>query len=128
MALPLATQLTPIVLGKLNAVPWGEAAKALGVWRKVPFLSPKRSFLSRAVSFLIPGSLGAFGAGVAVGAGLGVFLAPCSGSQLRSNIAGYVRKLAGRSGKSASGNDTLIADESGVQQAALRTSNGTTFS
>ncbi len=54
-------------------------------------------------------SWGMFGAGVAVGAGIGVLLAPASGAETRRRITTGISGLAGRLGAAASDDDSAAA-------------------
>ena len=80
----ITTELSRIALKKLSELDVQQTAKALR--------SLRRAMTGAA---LLPAA-GAFGAGLAIGAGAGILFAPRSGKETRAAIASKVGKLAAR--------------------------------
>jgi hypothetical protein len=111
----LSNQLAKLALSKLGtlSLPAGSVGTAVTALSKlassVPLPLARRSVL---------GGFGTFGVGVAVGAGLALFLAPKAGGEMRAAVMSMLRKPWSGASQQARSAGVLIADETGVRHAA----------
>ena len=90
----ITTELTKLALQKLSALSFNDAVKA------VESIGLRKT--GRAGSVLMPGGLGALGLGIAVGAGIGMLVAPRSGAETRAALRdSLLNKLGGLRSKVA---------------------------
>lgn len=86
----IVDQLARAALSKLSALQPGGAKSAEALEK-----TARRLLRGSAGTALLPGGgLGAFGAGLALGAGLGLLLAPKSGAELRAALVSRFRRGA----------------------------------
>lgn len=102
----ITTELARLVLNKLSEVKMEDAVKAMETLRRS----------GRGASLLLPG-LGALGVGIAIGAGIGILMAPRSGSETRAALRDSLRsKLSALRSK--------LGDSSAVEEVEAREPNG----
>jgi hypothetical protein len=117
--------LTRVALRRLSELDLNEAGAAAAALRQIAKSVRKRSPL---------GTLGVLAAGLAVGAGVGMVLAPESGAKTRAAIRAAVgqrfERLRSRFARSKESEGRVPADEAGVQASApfRKRGNGATSS
>jgi hypothetical protein len=107
----VTTELTKIALGKLAELRPDDVAKAARALGK----------LAGGGSLLIPG-LGAFGIGLAIGAGIGLLTAPRAGNETRKLVGEAIRKryrqlMKKREPAEAADGEPLVASEESIGSA-----------
>ena len=105
----IGTELAKILLSKASELKLEDATKLLEAL--------KRGGGGRAL--LVPGGLGALGVGIALGAGIGMLMAPRSGAEtraaLRDSVRGRLSSLKNKLGQSGSSVEEVEAREPNVR-------------
>jgi hypothetical protein len=110
----ITTELAKIALNKLSELKMEDAVKAVGTLRRT----------GRGASLLIPG-LGALGVGIAIGAGVGLLMAPRSGAEtraaLRDSLRNKLRALRAKLGEASSVEEVEAREPNGQVSGEPRT-------
>jgi hypothetical protein len=115
LRLSIVNQLARATLAKLAELNLGSMQGAAALQK-----TARQLMRGSARNVLLPGTLGAFGAGLAVGAGLGVLFAPKSGAEMRALL---LARLRGKTNGAARGIRIVPRVVQGASGAA-RPSNG----